>query len=138
MFRQKNLRQKTIEERIEKLPPIFKQRIQNLSKTHPEILDLEILLCEQAVAIISYVEKRINDELSISSMTINEYKKTFPLREEMIIWQFFYHSYEYPKVSIFKFPGGTKIYPASPMLARLYFSGHSEDIVTLPAGIWLF
>lgn len=70
---------KTIKERIENLPPIFKQRIENLSKIHPAILDYEISFCEQAIKIISYVEKRMECELSKTIITSDEYKSYFLL-----------------------------------------------------------
>jgi len=124
------------EERIKKLPFIFRQRIENISKADPEILDLEILFCEQTVIIISYVEKKIKDESSLSSMTLDQYKKIFPLREEVIIWQFSCRPAEERKILTPKI--SEELHAVSLMMARLYFSNHSEKIYTLPAGICLF
>ena len=127
---------KTIKERIENLPPIFKQRIENLSKIHPAILDYEISFCEQAIKIISYVEKRMECELSKTIITSDEYKSYFPLREEMILWQISRRSPEEqknltPEIS-------EELYATSLMMARLYFSNHKDDIVTLLPGICFF
>lgn len=127
---------KTTEERIENLPLIFKLRIENLSKTDPAILDYEISFCEQAVIIISYVEKRICDEFLRFGLTSDEYKKFFPLREEMILWQISCRLSEGQKRYIPEL--SMELSSVSLMMARLYFSNHQEDIATLPAGIWLF
>lgn len=127
---------KTTEERIESLPPIFKQRIEGVKKTDLIMLDWEVAFCEQAVIIISYVEKKKDDEFLRSGLTSDEYKKFFPLREEMILWQISCRLSEGRKISIPEL--STELYSASLMMARLYFSNHSEDIITLHPGIWLF
>jgi len=129
---------KTNQERIEKLPFIFRQRIENLLKTiNWTQLEYEILFCEQAVIIISYVKNKLRDEILRSSLpTFDEYKKSFPLRREMIIWEFSCRSPEEQKRLIPEM--STETYAFSLMMARLYFSNHEEDIGTLPVGTWLF
>lgn len=121
------------QERIEKLPSIFKERINRISITDPKILNFEIEFCEQAVTIISYVEKRIIGEFLNSPLTSDEYQATFPLREEIILWQF---PFEMQARNIPDFP--EKLHWFSLMLARLYFSDHQNDIVTLMPGIVFF